>query len=581
MRWLLAVLLVLTGGVTAASGEFRTIEVEGLKITIDSDWGSRTTPGYYPVRFDITNAGEARVIEIAGNAMRFLRVARGGTGSMLVEQPVRLARGDRVRVTIPFPVFADNENIRFEIREDGRVLERFNFIGFQSRLVPANASALIVADPGSAFGRAASAGAWARRAGTATSGRGSMIDLTLDPSRLPASWLGYTSLRAVFIGATEWSQLNDDQKSALLSWTACGGDLMFVGGSLADLFGTPQATRADETTEPQVRGYFLGRIHTPPLEQVEASGLPAMLVIADKRQDSNWALPVNSAKDWGIITARGFRMPIPGVDRIPARTYLFILLIFSVIVGPVNYWFLKRKGQQVLLVLTAPLISAGFILLLAGYVVAGDGIGVRGRAMTFTMLDQVRHQAATRASLSLYAAGMSPRGGLRFSRETAVFPLGHDGNGVRESFTLDLADGQRFSSGLLQARSPANFETIGFYSARERLTFSRSGNTVTVANGLGATVRMLIYKDGQGTYHLARPLPAGATEAMSGGTLESSQVVPPSLPLAGRLLYLLDHQPTGSYIAVLERSPFWDPGIAGLEERESFHLVLGWPQGQP
>ena len=580
MRWLTAALIVLTLGVTAAAGEFRTVEVEGLKITIDSDWGSRTTPGYYPVRFDITNSGEARVIDIFGIGMRFLRVARGGSGTTQVQQPVRLARGDRVRLTIPVPVFGDNENIRFEIREDGRVLERFNYVGFQSRLVPANASALIVADPGSAFGKAAAAGAWARKAVTSSSGRGPMMDVTLDPSRLPSSWLGFTSLRAVFLGTAEWAQLNDDQKAALLSWTACGGDLMFVGGSLAELFPTAPSASAS-ASQSDVRGYFLGRIHLPALERVEAVGLPTMLSIADQRQDSNWALPVNSAKDWGVITARGFRLPIPRVDRVPARTYLFILLVFSAIVGPVNYWLLKRKGQQVLLVLTAPLISAVFILFLAGYVVAGEGIGVRGRAMTFTMLDQVRHQAATRASLSLYAAGMAPRGGLRFPRDTAVFPLGRDGNGVREALTVDLSDGQRFSSGLVQARSPANFETIGFRAARERLTFTRTGDAVTVANGLATTVTTLLYHDGQQSYHLSRPLAAGASETMVRGAFDAARIVPSGLPLTGRLMYLLQNQPPGSYIAVLQRSPFWDAGVGTLEERESFHVVLGWPQGQP
>ena len=36
----------------------------------------------------------------------------------------------------------------------------------------------------------------------------------------------------------------------------------------------------------------------------------------------------------------------------------------------------------------------------------------------------------------------------------------------------------------------------------------------------------------------------------------------------------------GSYLAVLDRSPFWEPGVPGLMERGSFHLVLGFPQGQ-
>ena len=71
------------------------IEVEGLKITIDSDWGTRTTPGYYPVRFDITNSGEARVIDLVGTGMRYLRVMRAAPGDMVVHQTVPAPRRPR------------------------------------------------------------------------------------------------------------------------------------------------------------------------------------------------------------------------------------------------------------------------------------------------------------------------------------------------------------------------------------------------------------------------------------------------------------------------------------------------------
>ena len=143
--------------------EYRTIEVESLRITIDSDWAPRAAPGYLPVRFDITNLGEARVIEIVGAGDALLRgdEGRGRLGGIRGRaQALRLARGDRVRLTIPVPIFADSENIRFEIREDGRTLERFNYTGFQSGSRPDDASALIVADPASAFG---SGSRWPRK----------------------------------------------------------------------------------------------------------------------------------------------------------------------------------------------------------------------------------------------------------------------------------------------------------------------------------------------------------------------------------------------------------------------------------
>src|SRR4029079_8117905 len=139
--------------------------------------------------------------------------------------------------------------------------------------------------------------------------------------------------------------------------------------------------------------HFFGRIHLPTSGAITAAGLAKTLTDATPLQDANWALPANRAADWGTIAARGFRLPIPGVAGGPARAYLSILIAFTLLIGPVNYWILWRKRRQVLLVLTAPVISAGFILLLAGYVLAGEGLGVRGRAMTFTMLDQVSKQA--------------------------------------------------------------------------------------------------------------------------------------------------------------------------------------------
>jgi len=603
VQWLCCLVLFVCAAVSArAAGEYQTVEVELLKIVIDSEWGTRTAPGYLPVRFDITNLGEARVIEIVGEGTRFFRGSRGmQPGGIGVRQAVRLARGDRVRLTIPVPVFADNENIHFEIHEEGRTLERFNYTGFQSASLPADAAALIVADRATGLGTTAAS--WLRpmtaSVGSAGFARGAVVigptgrpvpsggsgtppplDFQLEPARLPTNWLGYTSLRAVVIGPKEWEQLNDAQKHALLTWTACGGDLIFVDGDPTTILpGGPSPLAGAE--DRAVRAYFFGRVHQPTSAFITTVGFADVLSAAEKVQDSSWALPANRARDWGSIATRGFRLPIPGVDGVPARAYLSILIVFTLLIGPANYWFLWRKRQQVLLVLTAPLISAVFIVLLAGYVLAGEGLGVRGRAVTFTMLDQVRKQASTRASISLYAAGMTPSGGLRFPRDVAVFPIGPDGTGSRDQQRLDLTDAQRFSVGVIQARAPTNLEEIGFRSARERLSFNREAGRMSVVNGLGATVAMLIYRAGDSVYSLTRPLAPGGKEILKAGAPDARNMVPSDMPLSSRFVHLVEHQPAGSYLAVLERSPFWDPGVSGVVERGSFHLVIGWPEGQP
>ena len=162
--WVCAVIVFACPTVGRAAGEYRTFEVESLKIEFDSEWAMQTSPGYLPVRVDITNLGNARVIEIVGQGTRFFRSGRSMAGGATeVSQSVRLARGDRVRLTIPVPVFGTNENIRFEIRENGKTLERLNYTGFQSASAPAAASALIVADRASATG--AMMGSWLRSIG--------------------------------------------------------------------------------------------------------------------------------------------------------------------------------------------------------------------------------------------------------------------------------------------------------------------------------------------------------------------------------------------------------------------------------
>jgi hypothetical protein len=67
---------------------------------------------------------------------------------------------------------------------------------------------------------------------------------------------------------------------------------------------------------------------------------------------------------------------------------------------------------------------------------------------------------------------------------------------------------------------------------------------------------------------------------MRAGAFDSHRVLPDGVAIPGRLVNLLQQQPTGSYLAVLEQSPFWEPGVPRVSERGSVHLVLGWPEGQ-
>ena len=245
-------IFVLASSPLLAAGDLKTVEIEALRITVDSEWATRVTPGYWPIRFDITNLGDDRTIEILGQGTRWWN--SGESGAAEIHQTLKLKRADRKRFTVSVPIFANNENLSFQIRERGKTLQVFSYSSLESGRSADESSVLVVGDSASPYGTAASS--WLRPlpavgrfgpGGPIPRGAGTVprLDLMLDVSRLPTDWLGFTSLRAVFIGPDQWRALENTQRDALLTWVACGGDLIFVDGDPSTLI--PEAKEAAGT----------------------------------------------------------------------------------------------------------------------------------------------------------------------------------------------------------------------------------------------------------------------------------------------------------------------------------------------
>jgi len=613
LKFFLLVFALCLSFAPAGQAEYRTIDLESLRITIDTDWASQGTVGYLPIRIDITNLGENREIQLVGSVQRFFDFFRrrpttpasffgpsNQMGTSSFTQTLQLKRGDRKTFTLPMPIMADSENLSLRIFEKGRPLEGFiHHEQMRSGHDADEAAVLFVADPSSP--RGIDATSWARpvpppkrgsgygmyRGGITTVRAAPKVDFVLDPARLPASWLGFTSLRAVAIAPAEWALLTEQQKQALLTWAASGGDLIVIDGPLDTVLPTDARPAGYQTTNPAFNNYYFGHIHLVNSSDISEKGLPDVMAKIDIASPfADWTLPASRAADWGQIGSRGFRLPIPGVGGVPTKAYLSMLIVFSVVIGPLNYFYLWRKRQQVLLVATVPLISLLFIGVLAGYAFLGEGLAVRGRGATFTLLDQTTRHAATRASVSLYAGGIAPSGGLTFPAQFAIFPLGTDGAGLRGQTALDFTDSQRFSNGMLQARSPSNFEEITFGPARERLNIERSGNALSVVNGLGGDITQLYYRDNGQMFTLNGTLAAGEKATLRPGGISGPEMYADAVKSAAilnssKFQMLVDNQANGTYLAVLKESPFWDPGVEKLEEQGSFHLVLGYAGGLP
>jgi len=605
----IALVILLICCVPAFAGEYRDYDVESLHIMIDSIWAQIGAPGYLPVRFEITNlAAEAREIQITATETHYFDPSRHGyrpsffgtpeMGTADLRQTIRLKRGDRVKLTMNVPVFADTENVIFRIVENGKFVQGFSsYATIQSSRPLSETPVLFVASGSSPLGTMAAN--WTRPAaapyrGFSLTGPGPSspppasaprLDFLLEPERLPTSWLGFTTLRAVMIGPAEWKQLSPAQQDALLTWTATGGDLLLVDGTAESIF-PPTQVPVGPGGSAAVRPYFFGHVHLLKSADIGVSGfLPTLNEVTSVVELDDWALPANRAQDWGWMGDRGFRVPIKDAGAVPTRAYLAILALFLALIGPVNYIYLWRKRRQVMMVVTVPLLSLLFIFLLSLYGIFLEGFSVRARAISFTMLDQESKHAATRTSVSMYPGGIAPSGGIAFASDTAVFPIGTDGNGTRSRLAIDWTSEQRFQSGLLQARSPGNFEQIDFQPARQRLSFERNGAELGVVNGLGKPVQKLFYKEGGQIYALSQELPSGERAALRIQSVKGNEVFAEGIknsPLSAKKFQeIVNRMPDASYLAVLQSSPFWSPNVARSREDGSFHLVMGYMGRQP
>ncbi|MFV1963863.1 MAG: hypothetical protein ACC628_00460 [Pirellulaceae bacterium] len=249
--------------------------------------------------------------------------------------------------------------------------------------------------------------------------------------------------------------------------------------------------------------------------------------------DWGWLFNTLSDHDWMWYRRHGFshhrenaeywNLLIPGIGQAPVNSFLLLISLFVVLIGPINYFVLRRGRKLFLLLVTVPFGAGVVTVALFVYAIVSDGLGVRVRTRSITEIDQV-HQRAVAWSRQSYYAGLAPSGGLCFPSDAAVFPVEFEpaefyrrGKANRKR---DWGDHQRLTAGYLSARSTAQFLVIEARRTSARLQIDESADGVgppRVTNQLGATVETLLLCDSQGRYFCGGRL-------VEGGSLELRRI---------------------------------------------------------
>ncbi|WP_345320329.1 hypothetical protein [Novipirellula rosea] len=223
-----------------------------------------------------------------------------------------------------------------------------------------------------------------------------------------------------------------------------------------------------------------------------------------------------------ILGDRRFgRWLIPGVAQPPVYTFMGLLALFVILVGPVAYRSTAKRGRTYLMFLIAPVLAIVTTALMFTYGILSDGFGTSARIRQLTWVDGVSGNAGERVQ-STYFAGLRPTEGLSFAGDAEVMRYSDGSAGSWEELTerspailgnIRLeSDQQVFDSAFLPSRQQRQFivhqprEQIGTLSI-EAEKLDPLAPSATITNRFGFALRQCIIRDSDGDYWFADHVP--------------------------------------------------------------------------
>jgi hypothetical protein len=307
---------------------------------------------------------------------------------------------------------------------------------------------------------------------------------------------------------------------------------------------------------------------------------------------------------------------IPGVGMAPVGSFQVLITLFVLAIGPFTYWILRRTGKLPMLIAIVPAAAIATTLALFAYGVLADGVSARVRGRSVTLLNQTTGQCTSWGRYSYYA-GIAPRTGMEIPVDQAMFPIlpawggvfGFGGRNSQAEREVVWDDRQRLTRGWLPSRTPTQYHAIVSRPSTKQLEFRQTGQGLRIANRLGIELAGAAIQDHEGKFYWCAALPADKAAVLvsvdqSKAASEVRRLFTEHLPelpsgddgrrrrsggyynyslseslLEGRLGAInapqLEGWGKGRYIAFTTSAIELDPGVAGIEEQNSFHVIEG------
>ena len=392
-----------------------------------------------------------------------------------------------------------------------------------------------------------------------------------DPKQLPDDWLAFSGYDSVVMTDDDWSDIPPGGKNAILSWVRLGGQLLvYTSGSA-----TPAALGL-----PEDAGF--GSIAMP------VKSLAPTLDAAELVRE----VTDNKTKPRQVSIRDDFQGGWPLQKHFGGKTFryglfVFVLVIFAIVVGPINLFVFAKSGSRHKLFITTPLISLAASLILIVIIIVQDGFGGDGMRR---VLMEVRPDAGVNAAY-VHQEQFSRTGVLTAADFTLATPAIFspvpimksrwarftDGAGAQGNFNLQPEGGKSGVAGdWWQSRSEQGHILSAVISTRGRIETTDAPNTFL--STFEHPIDTLFYLDAEGQWHRAEGITAGKrfTLAAVDRTMALPALAREAMTFGNRNRQFMETavKRRGHFVALATRAP----GIAthpGIRWQETRTVITG------
>ncbi len=213
---------------------------------------------------------------------------------------------------------------------------------------------------------------------------------------------------------------------------------------------------------------------------------------------------------------------IPGVAQPPVYTFIGLLTVFVIVVGPIAYRKFTKLGRGYLMMFVAPLLALVTTLVMFAYGLVADGLATRARIREVTWIGDYSGTAA-RYCRETYFSGIRPAGGMQIPANAVILPYQlptvDSWYGARELEHSQVGtiriqdDTMRLDSGFLPSRQQKQWVTYRPVANVGGVSWSsdKDGNVETLTSRLKFELRDGVACNADGKEFAFEVLPAGGT----------------------------------------------------------------------